>query len=81
MDKSLFDTLAKAGVTSVTIKVLENEMILTEPIFYSLNEIHFTHILPQLKVGQHVLLLDVWRKVSYGIVAITKWAGLIIVIN
>ena len=28
MDKSLFDTLAKAGVTSDTIKVLENEMIL-----------------------------------------------------
>uniref|UniRef100_A0A1X7V1I8 Integrase catalytic domain-containing protein n=1 Tax=Amphimedon queenslandica TaxID=400682 RepID=A0A1X7V1I8_AMPQE len=62
MDKSLYDTLAKAGVTSDTIKVLENEMIFTEPIFYSLNEVHFKHILPQLKVGQHVLLLDIWRK-------------------
>ena len=62
MESGFRDVLQRAGVTSATIAILDNEMILTEDIFYSLSETHFQHILPRIKIGQHALLLGMWHE-------------------
>uniref|UniRef100_A0A1X7SIT4 Uncharacterized protein n=1 Tax=Amphimedon queenslandica TaxID=400682 RepID=A0A1X7SIT4_AMPQE len=61
MDPAFLDSLKSAGVAQATIEVLENEMVLTSEIFYSLAESHFQQILPKIKVGQHALLLSIWH--------------------
>lgn len=63
MDSSLRDVLKKEGIIDATIAVLESEMITSLDIFYSLGDSHFQQILPKLKIGQHVLLLNIWHDV------------------
>ena len=65
MEGSLHDLLVKSGVNSSTIDVLESEIIVTKEIFFSLGDSHFQHILPELKVGQYALLLNIWQE-SFG---------------
>ena len=61
MEQSLESLLTRSGISSSTITVLENEMITTESIFFSLSNSHLQHILPKVKVGQHVLLTKIWN--------------------
>ena len=57
MDNSLFKYFISEGVTSETIESLIAEEVLTTEIFLALKEQHFEKLLPNLKVGQHALLL------------------------
>ena len=53
--------LKRAGINSSTITVLESEVITSESIFFGLSNTHLEHILPKVKVGQHVLLTKIWN--------------------
>ena len=60
MEASLKRELASAGIMEGVVSVLEEELILSSTIFYSLREEHFEKLLPRLKVGQRALLLRLW---------------------
>ncbi|XP_019859118.1 PREDICTED: uncharacterized protein LOC109587313 isoform X1 [Amphimedon queenslandica] len=62
MEPSLESLLKRSGISSSTITVLENEMIISESIFFGLSNSHLQHILPKVKVGQHVLLTKIWNE-------------------
>ena len=63
MESAFHDVLQRAGVTSATIDVLENEMVLTEDIFYFLSGTHFQHILPKIKIGHMPCFLECGMKI------------------
>jgi hypothetical protein len=54
--------LEEEGLQSASLKILEDEMINNKEIFLTLTEAHFEKLLPLLKVGQHALLLNIWKK-------------------
>ena len=62
MDAALKNTLQ--GITEDTLSVLLDEAVISLSIFHSLREEHFEKLLPQMKVGQHVLLLKIWDRHS-----------------
>ena len=61
-EPGFFNSLEKQGITKATVATLEDELVTSWQIFSSLGENHFTKLLPQLKVGQHALLFEIWQK-------------------
>ena len=62
MDPCFSTLLRKYGITRATISVLEQEVIVTRDVFMSLGEKHLDSLLPQVKLGQHALLLEIWKE-------------------
>ena len=50
------------GVSSGTIIVLEEEDVTGFKIFKSLTSAHFDRLLPKLRIGQHAILLEIWKE-------------------
>lgn len=56
--------LESNGITSVTLRGLEEELVLSREIFFALEEVHFTSLTKSgVKIGQHALLLTIRNKV------------------
>lgn len=60
MDASLQSLLISSGITEDSLSVLEDEGIVSLAILTSLREEHFEKLLPNLKVGQHALMMKIW---------------------
>ena len=60
MDASLQSLLKSSGISEDSISVLEEEGVVSLAILTSLREEHFEKLLPNLKVGQHALIMKIW---------------------
>jgi hypothetical protein len=61
MNRSFKQFLIESGVAMQAISVLEEEDVLTQDTFFSLDEKHFNQLLLKMKVGHHVRLRCVHR--------------------
>ena len=59
MEGALRRFLKNRGVGNNTLRILEDEEILSMGTFFSLGDKHFSQLLPKLTVGQHALLLHI----------------------
>ena len=56
--------LLESGLTEESLTILEEEMILDEHIFKSLQREHVYKLLQSMKVGQHALLVKFWEQLT-----------------
>ena len=82
MDKDFQIFLKKSGTTSVTLEVLMDEQILNRDIFQSLSQQHFNSLGQRLKIGQHALLLCLWRQGDHDlhVSSFYTWVGSVVII-
>ena len=62
MDDTLTSVLRAGRISDDTVKVMEEEGVVSLAIFSSLWEEHFEKLLPKLRVGQHAMLLRLWDR-------------------
>ncbi len=53
--------LSDCGLTDESIAVLSGEMVVEESVLIKLERDHIFQLLPAMKVGQHALLLKLWK--------------------
>ena len=61
MDDEFKDLLTQEQIEQCTIKVLEEECILTVETFNLLKMQHLDELLPKIRIGQHAKLLQIWE--------------------
>ena len=64
MDRKLWNMLKENGISESSLGVLLNEDVATADTFASLEKEHFNKLASKLTVGQHALLLKLWRSQS-----------------
>ena len=64
MDQKLWSMLKDIGISDSTCSVLFNEDVSTAETFACLEKEHLNTLAPKLTLGQHALLLKVWRSQS-----------------
>lgn len=64
MDLKLWNTLKENGISDSSLSILLNEDISAAETFASLEKEHLNKLALKLTVGQHALLLKVWRTQS-----------------
>jgi hypothetical protein len=64
MDRKLWSLLKESGISDSSCSVLFNEDVSTAETFAWLEKEHLTKLAPKLTLGQHALLLKVWRSQS-----------------
>ena len=62
MDDTLTSVLPARRISDDTVKVMEEEGVVSLAIFSSLREEHFEKLLPKLTVGQHAMVLRLWDR-------------------
>ena len=62
MEEDLRTRLSTQGITRCTLDTLEEELITTTKVFCLLKEEHLRKLFPKLKVGQHALLINIWKE-------------------
>ena len=62
MERVLQNRLSVEGITTHTMKVLEEEEIISLRTFSYLKKEHFEALSKKVKLGQHALLQRVWDK-------------------
>ena len=70
MDPNFLQFLLAHGITHPTIAMIEKEDVYSMATFESLNEGHLQKLIPCMKIGQHAILLQLWKERTSVIIVI-----------